>query len=85
LIMQNSCQTQEKMVELLNLNPLNSTQLAQFANILKDHIRFEERELYNEIQHVATAEMLASLENIITHTDFIDNVEDEFWVAKTKI
>lgn len=75
----------KKMVELLSLDSLNSTQLAQFANILKDHIRFEERELYNEIQRVATVEMLASLENIITHTDFIDNIEDEFWVEKTKI
>jgi hypothetical protein len=46
---------------------------------LKNHIRFEERILFDEIQKIATAEQLQSIE--LNHSDekFVDNLTDPFW------
>lgn len=46
---------------------------------LEKHIRFEERELFNEIQKIATEEELAII--IEHHKDekFQDNTDDEYW------
>jgi iron-sulfur cluster repair protein YtfE (RIC family) len=46
---------------------------------LVDHIRFEERILFGEIQKIATAEQLLSIE--FNHSDekFVDNLTDPFW------
>ena len=46
---------------------------------LEQHIRFEERILFPEIQKYATEEQLALIENIHNEEGFQDNVEDEFW------
>lgn len=45
---------------------------------LEQHIRFEERLLFNEIQQNATPEQLNDME--LHHTDLLcDNWDDEFW------
>jgi len=46
---------------------------------LVDHIRFEERVLFGEIQKIATTEQLLSIE--FNHSDekFVDNLSDPFW------
>lgn len=45
---------------------------------LEEHIRFEERILFNEIQKIATESELQKIEEI--HREIgIDNWEDEFW------
>lgn len=46
---------------------------------LIDHIRFEERILFGEIQKIATAEQLLSIE--FNHSDekYVDNLTDPFW------
>lgn len=46
---------------------------------LEQHIRFEERVLFPEIQKVATAEQLSLIENIHQQDDFEDNLNDVFW------
>ena len=46
---------------------------------LEQHIRFEERILFPEIQKNATEEQLALIEDIHDEERFEDNVEDEFW------
>lgn len=46
---------------------------------LKDHIRFEERVLFNEIQQAATPGQLLEVEKHHSGTTFCDNWEDEFW------
>ena len=46
---------------------------------LEQHIRFEERVLFPEIQKVATEKQLALIENIHQQDDFIDKLDDEFW------
>jgi len=46
---------------------------------LEAHIRFEERILFGEIQKIATAEQLHSIQ--MNHSDekFVDNLSDPFW------
>jgi len=46
---------------------------------LENHIRFEERILFGEIQKIATAQQLQSIE--VNHSDekFVDNLMDPFW------
>ncbi|PNW29741.1 hemerythrin domain-containing protein [Formosa algae] len=53
--------------------------LTEIANTLEQHIRFEERTLFPEIQKVATEAQMKQIENIHDETDFQDNISDEFW------
>ncbi|WP_299390317.1 hemerythrin domain-containing protein [uncultured Gelidibacter sp.] len=46
---------------------------------LEQHIRFEERILFPEIQKTATEDQLALIAEIHYEEAFVDNVEDEFW------
>jgi iron-sulfur cluster repair protein YtfE (RIC family) len=51
------------------------------ATDLAQHIRFEERELFNKIQQVATPTQLQEIERL--HPQIaIDNYEDKFWEDK---
>lgn len=47
---------------------------------LEQHIRFEERILFPEIQKTATEAQLALIEEIHHEEGFVDNVSDEFWI-----
>ena len=47
---------------------------------LDEHIRFEERVLFNEIQSVATEAQLLQIKEVHTETEFSDNVTDAFWL-----
>lgn len=53
--------------------------LSKIEEVLDNHIRFEERVLFPEIQKVATESQLAEIEKIHNETAFLDNLEDEFW------
>lgn len=53
--------------------------LNQIEEELKEHIRFEERILFQEIQSKATEAQLKVVENH-HEGDFNDNWEDEFWI-----
>jgi len=60
----------------------NTTEIVKSLNRIEEelesHIRFEERDLFNEIQKTATTEQLQRIENL--HKDnFCDNWADEFW------
>ncbi len=47
---------------------------------IENHVRFEERILFPEIQRVATEAQMASIEKIHnTDVVFEDNITDEFW------
>lgn len=46
---------------------------------LKEHVRFEERILFNEIQDVATKEQLDTIEKFHVNNKFADNFNDVFW------
>lgn len=47
---------------------------------LDEHIRFEERVLFNEIQSAATEAELLKIKEIHTETAFADNISDPFWM-----
>lgn len=51
-----------------------------FKTLLNTHIRFEERQLFNRIQAVATASELQQLEGQLSEIPFQENTEDEFWL-----
>lgn len=53
--------------------------LSQIEKALDEHIRFEERVLFPEIQKAATELELLEIEKIHQETDFVDKLDDEFW------
>ena len=53
--------------------------LRKIEETLQNHVRFEERTLFNEVQKYATAEQLSDIEMFHVEGKFIDNVEDPFW------
>lgn len=61
---------------------LNYATLIEFAVLLDNHIRFEERIIFNEIQQLANIIELEKLEVKLTQTKFVENSEDEFWNSK---
>lgn len=56
--------------------------LTQIHSLLQAHIRFEERNLFNEIQRVATPEQLKLYRQIHVEGPFVDNLQDAFWAAE---
>ncbi len=54
--------------------------LSQIESLLNDHIRFEERILFNAIQEIATSEEIALLEKIHTEPAECDAWKDDFWI-----
>ncbi len=56
--------------------------LRQIAFELEQHIRFEERELFNDIQEKASPVQLESLTKLHTEEKFEENIEDMFWVEE---
>lgn len=53
--------------------------LNSIKEILENHIRFEERILFNAIQSVATTEQLQQIQFHHSDTAFADNLTDAFW------
>jgi hypothetical protein len=56
--------------------------LRQIAFELEQHIRFEERELFNDIQEKASPAQLEELANNHPEEKFEENIEDMFWVEE---
>jgi hemerythrin-like domain-containing protein len=53
--------------------------LSKIEETLEQHIRFEERVLFPEIQQVATEAQMSLIEEIHQEEGFIDKLDDEFW------
>jgi len=53
--------------------------LKQIQILLKNHIRFEERILFNEIQSAAIPQELEIIEKFHSNEKFKDNLNDVFW------
>lgn len=62
-------------------NETNNVELAlkQITIELVNHIRFEERVLFNQIQAIASPEQIGMIEALHTNERFIDNTTDPFW------
>jgi len=58
--------------------PLKSLSLIEEE--LEQHIRFEERVLFNEIQKIATEEELQTISKIHSDEKFNENTHDTFWI-----
>jgi hemerythrin-like domain-containing protein len=56
--------------------------LENLANLVNDHIRFEERQLFNEIEKAATADQLQHLATQLQDEENGADWKDEFWVRK---
>lgn len=69
----------QKLRMLFEETTATSTNISQIEEELQNHVRFEERVLYNEIQKNATAKQLESIP--VSHFDekFNDNLSDTFW------
>ena len=59
-------------------NNLDET-LTQLADLLEQHIRFEERVLFPEIQTIATPEEMSHIETIHYEPNIDDKIDDQFW------
>lgn len=57
-----------------------SKSLSLIEEALEQHIRFEERILFNEIQKIATEKQLEKISKIHNDEKFKDNVDDPFWI-----
>lgn len=56
----------------------NEETLTTIANLLEKHVRFEERDLFNRVQQIATEEQLQKLYPE-EEEKFTDNEADVFW------
>lgn len=57
----------------------NAKTLSIIEEELEQHIRFEERILFPEIQKIATKSQMLHIEKIHQPDKFVDNLDDEFW------
>jgi len=53
--------------------------LKQIQIELENHIRFEERILFDEIQNAATLKQFEKITHVHSKENFVDNVSDKFW------
>ena len=59
-------------------NPEDS--LEELEKALVNHIRFEERELFQKLQEDAPEDQLKKIERVHTEEKFVDNMSDPFWI-----
>ncbi|MDO6759926.1 hemerythrin domain-containing protein [Tamlana sp. 2_MG-2023] len=69
----------KNIIELFSKQDDVTHTLHEIETTVNDHIRFEERVLFPEIQKVATEAQFAEIEAIHQDHDFVDNLADEFW------
>ena len=71
---------EHKRIKQLFENEANrQASLNSIADELEQHIRFEERVLFNEIQAKASSEQLQNIQACGTNQKFDDNLTDAFW------
>lgn len=78
-LVQKALADHQRLRALFTSNEKIEFSLELIAESLKDHIRFEERILFNEIQKTATPSQLKTIEEHHNHQRFEENTEDEFW------
>lgn len=64
----------------LSLNASDHHDMHIFSNELKEHIRFEERDVFQKVQQVATQEELDLIAENHKEEKFCERTEDEFWL-----
>ncbi|MCK0132166.1 hemerythrin domain-containing protein [Flavobacteriaceae bacterium F08102] len=69
-----------RLVRLFQKTSNLTSVLTHIEEELEQHIRFEERQLFNEIQEVASPEQLSKIAEIHEDLSFVENTEDTFWI-----
>lgn len=64
---------------LIESNGEETEKLDLLANLIEQHVRFEERTLFNEIQQSASDSQLKQVQAACTAEGFVENDEDKFW------
>ncbi len=59
--------------------------LLELADIVDDHIRFEERVLFPHLQEQLSDEQLEKIGEQIVNEPLTDNYEDEFWKKSSSL
>ncbi|MFZ7145709.1 MAG: hemerythrin domain-containing protein [Bacteroidota bacterium] len=70
----------KELIRLFNIETKDEDLLVKIGNLLEDHIRFEERVLFNELQTKATEAELKEIEVLHYKGTSCDLVEDKFWI-----
>ena len=80
-------QTIYHLIDAIRQNMSDTQLLTQFAVVLDKHIRFEERELFQHLQHIITPEVLAGIAvRFITDKGDIDaRWIDRFWEIENRV
>ena len=68
-----------RLIGLFKNNLEIERSLSLIEKELEQHIRFEERVLFNEIQKIATKAQLKLISELHGETNIQDNTSDEFW------
>lgn len=79
ILIQKAIQEHQQLAQLFNETDNVERALKQITIDLVNHIRFEERILFNQIQTVATPEQITMIEALHTNEAFTDNTTDPFW------
>lgn len=69
----------EQIIYILEKENMGKRDLIELQSILKDHIRFEERILFNEIQQKIDLKKVTQIRHLTNDTIFCDNETDPFW------
>jgi iron-sulfur cluster repair protein YtfE (RIC family) len=68
-----------RLKRLFNKTTEEAKTLSKIEEELEQHIRFEERVLFPEIQKIATEDQMLQIEKIHQPESFEDKLDDEFW------
>jgi hemerythrin-like domain-containing protein len=75
----------QQINELNGAEHVSSNQLLTLADMVDNHVRYEERELFPHLEEILTEEQLESIgKQISAHHDpnLKDDFADEFWIKK---
>lgn len=78
-LVQQAISEHQVLRSLFESNTDIANNLHQIETDINQHIRFEERVLFNEIQKQATPEQLKVVAEIHPDEKFVDNMSDPFW------
>ena len=70
----------KRLTRLFSTPTADVNTLWQIEETLEQHIRFEERQLFNHVQQVASEAQLNTIEKQHNNEKFKDNTDDPFWI-----
>jgi hemerythrin-like domain-containing protein len=68
-----------RLIRLFTSTTADMKTLGQIEETLEQHIRFEERQLFNHVQEMANNKQLDMIEKQHSNEKFNDNISDPFW------